>query len=210
MVPLTVSRASCYSGLLSMPPPAQHVTPPELAALEHAFATDPGSNAYRQLTEAYLGMGRFMEAMVVCRKGIKGHPTDPAPRVLLARIYAAQNRDAKALEELNEALKLARGDIPALRMLGALRLKAGDRDAGIAALRTAWEGAPDDAETLAAMKRYAVSFASERVAAPRAAAPSDPTSAPAVATARAAAQPTRTTPVPVLARGPVASSRAGG
>ena len=45
-------------------------------------------------------MGRFMEAMVVCKKGVKAHPNAPDPRVLLARVYAEQGKDKKALEEL--------------------------------------------------------------------------------------------------------------
>jgi hypothetical protein len=48
-----------------MPGP-KPITPGELAALEHAFAADPSSDAYRPLTEAYLASGRFLEAMVVC------------------------------------------------------------------------------------------------------------------------------------------------
>jgi hypothetical protein len=52
-------------------------TPPaDLASLEHAFAADPSSDAWRPLTEAYLSMGRFMEAMVVAKKGVRSHPGD--------------------------------------------------------------------------------------------------------------------------------------
>ena len=84
-----------------MPPTTtKTLSPAELAKLEHAFATDPASEAYRPLAEAYLGMGRFMEAMVVCKKGVKAHPALPDPRVLLARVYAEQGKDKKALEEL--------------------------------------------------------------------------------------------------------------
>ena len=60
----------------------------------------PRSDAYRPLAEAYLGMGRFMEAMVVCKKGVKAHPNRADPRVLLARVYAEQGKDKKAIEEL--------------------------------------------------------------------------------------------------------------
>ena len=43
------------------------LSPAELAKLEHSFAADPSSDAYKPLAEASLGMGRFMEAMVVKR-----------------------------------------------------------------------------------------------------------------------------------------------
>ena len=160
-----------------MPAPDQHLSPAELAALEHAFASAPGSDAYRPLAEAYLGMGRFMEAMVVCKKGIKGHPADASARVLLARIYAGQGRDAKALEELREALKVAPADVAALRLTGELQLKAGEREVGMAALRSAWEAAPSDPETLAAMKRYGVSFAAATTTTATTATPAQPAAA---------------------------------
>ena len=104
--------------------------PAELAQLEHAFATDPNSDAYRPLAEAYLKMGRFMEAMVVCKKGVKAHPEKPDARVLLASVYAAQNKDRKAIDELEGALQTAPSDGTARRMAAGLLLKAGDNDKG--------------------------------------------------------------------------------
>src|SRR5215472_19310581 len=62
-------------------PPTKPPSPSELAKLEHAFATDPSSDAYRPLAEAYLSAGRFMEAMVVCKKGVKTHPSAVQPRL---------------------------------------------------------------------------------------------------------------------------------
>src|SRR5438270_12929514 len=97
-------------------PPKSTLSPAELAKLEHAFATDPNSDAYRPLAEAYLGMGRFMEAMVVCKKGVKAHPDRADPRVLLARVYAEQGKDRKAIEELEGALNTAPKDVVALRL----------------------------------------------------------------------------------------------
>src|SRR5512133_3402646 len=108
--------------------PAKTLSPAELAKLEHAFATEPGSDAYRPLAEAYLAMARFMEAMVVCKKGVKAHPTSPEPRVLLARVYAEQGKDKKALEELAGALQVAPNDKGVLRYTGAVQMKAGAAD----------------------------------------------------------------------------------
>ena len=99
------------------PPQAKMLSPQELAKLEHAFASDPGSDAYRPLAEAYLGMGRFMEAMVVCKKGVKAHPNAADPRVLLARVYADQGKEKKALEEVQGALQVAPTDKAALRCI---------------------------------------------------------------------------------------------
>lgn len=140
-----------------MPPtPQKNLSPAELAKLEHAFATEPASDAYKPLAEAYLGMGRFMEAMVVCKKGVKAHPNVPDPRMLLARVYAEQGKDKKALEELAGALQVAPSDKNVLRMTGSLQLKGGEAEAGKANLLKAWELDPADKDTEAALKQYKI------------------------------------------------------
>jgi tetratricopeptide (TPR) repeat protein len=196
---------------LSKPP-----TPAELAGLEHAFAADPSSEAYRPLTEAYLVMGRFMEAMVVCKKGVKAHPSDLAPRLLLARIYAAQGKDRKALEELEAALAVRPADAVANRTAGLLHLKLGEKERGTAAVRKAWQAAPDDAETLDAMKKWGLDFSAPPPPLPTATATANtgstavakPTpSATAARGASAAASAAIATPPPVLQ--PVQSAQAG-
>jgi cellulose synthase operon protein C len=132
------------------------LSPAELAKLEHAFATDPASDAYKALAEAYLGMGRYMEAMVVCKKGVKAHPQETDPRVLLARVYAEQGKDKKALEELAAALQVSPTDKVALRMSGVLQMKGGDSEAGKASLLKAWQADPNDAELLEALRQWKV------------------------------------------------------
>ncbi len=139
-----------------MPPATKTLSPAELAKLEHAFATDPASEAYKPLAEAYLGMGRFMEAMVVCKKGVKAHPAIPDPRVLLARVYAEQGKDKKAVEELTSALQVSPTDKIALRMMGGLQIKGGETDAGRANLLKAFEADPQDGDTVELMQKHGV------------------------------------------------------
>lgn len=120
-------------------------SPAELADLEHAFATDPSGEAYRPLAEAYLQMGRFMEAMVVCKKGVRALPHSPEPHFLLARIQHAQGRNPRAIGELRSALERDAAHLPSLRLLAELQLEAGEEE-GKATLRRALELAPDDEE----------------------------------------------------------------
>ena len=136
------------------PPQAKMLSPQELAKLEHAFASDPGSDAYRPLAEAYLGMGRFMEAMVVCKKGVKAHPNRADPRLLLARVYAEQGKDKKAIEELQGALGIAPKDRGVLRTLAGIQLRSGDAVGGKATLEKAWELDPKDGETQAVYAQW--------------------------------------------------------
>ncbi len=166
-----------------MPTPARPLSAAELSALEHAFAADPLSDAYRPLTEAYLAMGRYMEAMVVCKKGVKAHLDDPSARVLLARVYADQGKDRKALDELLAILAAYPTFAAANRMAGVLHMRAGERELGEAALRRAADAAPGDPEVRDALAKYGVGPA------PKGAPPPVPV-APRVA-ARAGAQPAR-------------------
>ena len=76
--------------------------PQDLSQLEMAFAADP--KAFVPLTTEYLRLGRFMEAMVVCKKGIKALPDSVDGKLLLARVYAEQGKVPKAIEELKGIL----------------------------------------------------------------------------------------------------------
>ncbi|WIG98764.1 tetratricopeptide repeat protein [Myxococcus sp. SDU36] len=150
--------------------PAKTLSPAELAKLEHAFASDPSSAAYKPLAEAYLSMGRFMEAMVVCKKGVKAHPNAADPRLLLARVYAEQGKDKKALEEALGALQVQPDDKAALRMAGALQLKTGEAEPGKANLLKAYTVDPGDPDTVTLLQQH-------KIEPPRPAAPA-PVAAP--------------------------------
>ncbi|NBC41792.1 tetratricopeptide repeat protein [Corallococcus exiguus] len=171
--------------------PSKTLSPTELAKLEHSFASDPSSDAYKPLAEAYLDLGRFMEAMVVCKKGVKAHPTAADPRILLARVYAAQNKDKKALEEVMGALQVQPEDKAALRMAGVLQIKGGEADTGRGNLLKAYQADPGDPETVTLLQQYKVEI-------PRPAAPT-PVLAPVAAPPPAAAEAPAAATVPVTA-----------
>ncbi|WP_194858268.1 tetratricopeptide repeat protein [Myxococcus sp. AB056] len=160
------------------------LSPAELAKLEHAFASDPSSAAYKPLAEAYLSMGRFMEAMVVCKKGVKAHPNAADPRLLLARVYAEQGKDKKALEEALGALQVQPEDKAALRMAGALQLKTGEAEPGKANLLKAYTADPGDPDTVTLLQQH-------KIEPPRPAAPA-PVAAPAAPAAPATPGPSAT------------------
>ncbi|MFP2964455.1 tetratricopeptide repeat protein, partial [Myxococcus sp. 1LA] len=156
--------------------PSKTLSPAELAKLEHAFASDPSSAAYKPLAEAYLSMGRFMEAMVVCKKGVKAHPNAADPRLLLARVYAEQGKDKKALEEALGALQVQPEDKAALRMAGALQMKTGEAEPGKANLLKAYTADPGDPDTVTLLQQHKIEV--PRPAAPAPAPVAPPTPAP--------------------------------
>jgi cellulose synthase operon protein C len=109
-----------------------------LTELELAFSENPSSSdAYIALCEAYLEQDRLMEAMVVCKKGLKAHPEAKEGRVLLARVFAAQRKFPKAEKELQEILDLDPVYAPALYLRACWLLDSGDNEKGIAALKKA-------------------------------------------------------------------------
>jgi tetratricopeptide (TPR) repeat protein len=135
-------------------PSGMKLGPSELDALEQAFTSEPNSDAYRPLAEAYLALGRFMEAMVVSKKGVKAHPGKPEPRVLLARVYAGQGKDRKALEELAAVLKETPGDVPAHLLAARIHLRSGEKDPAEVHLRQVLEAAPGNEEALALAREH--------------------------------------------------------
>lgn len=97
----------------------------DLAELEMRFAKDPTSDAFIALSAAYLEQGRFMEAMVVAKKGIRSQPENVEGRLLLARVYAGQGKVPKATEEVNALLEIAPKSAEAHFVLGQLHERSG-------------------------------------------------------------------------------------
>lgn len=162
---------------------SETTTPPsaaELSQLQQAFSKDPTSEAYYPLAAAYLASERFMEAMVVCKKGAKAFPAKAEPHIMMARIYGAQKKDAKALEEAKQAVERADGNVEALVLLGTLSIKAGDADGGKSYLKKALMLAPEDEDVQKACTANGIELPKpEPVAPPPAAMVPAPAPAPA-------------------------------
>ena len=83
-----------------------------ITELELQFAQNPASDAYIDLCQAYMDQGRFMEAMVVCKKGIKAHPEALEAKILLSEVYGRQKKYNRAPQEL-DGLVDSKPEIPA-------------------------------------------------------------------------------------------------
>lgn len=138
---------------------ARHASVTEL---ELAFAQNPESSAYADLCRAYLEQGRFMEAMVVCKKGIKAHPDSVEARVLLAQIYGAQKKYQKGLKELDD-LAQSRPDTAEVHLArGKMRLESNDTGGAIADLKRAIDLAPDLDEAKRILKAKGIEYPEKR------------------------------------------------
>ena len=109
----------------------------DLHALEIEFAKNPSLEACIPLCEAYLTHKRFMEAMVVCKKGMKSNPQDIRGRILLGRIYWAQGKAPKAQQELEPLLREQPSNPRLLELMGRVYLDINRRDEGVLLLQQA-------------------------------------------------------------------------
>ncbi len=143
---------------MSEPPQQDRETAPpqDLSQLEMAFAADP--KAFVPLTNAYLQLGRFMEAMVVCKKGIKALPDSVDGKLLLARVYAEQGKVPKAVEELKALLAVAPTAAPAHFLLGQMHERAGRFDDAIASFKETLRQDRKHADAKAALKAKGIEF----------------------------------------------------
>jgi tetratricopeptide (TPR) repeat protein len=131
----------------------------DIHALEIEFAKNPTLEACIPLCEAYMGQKRFMEAMVVCKKGIKQAPQDARGRVLLARVYSAQGKAPKAQAELDQLLVEMPGNPLGLEAMGKLLLEQGRRDEGLGMLQKAAMADPSRAEARAILQQAGIALA---------------------------------------------------
>ncbi|KAK1548430.1 hypothetical protein Q3G72_027084 [Acer saccharum] len=174
----------------------------DLNALEIEFAKNPSLDACLPLCVAYLAAKRYMEATVVCKKGIKNaSPTDPRGRIMLAQVMLAQAKPQKAQTELQLILQDFPNHPSALALLGRAHHEQGHRPEAIAALQAAYAGdnTLEDVKALLSQLGAAVAVAPAPPAPPAqvlAASPAPQASAPPISQA---APPPRPAPRPAVA-----------
>lgn len=81
----------------------------------------PDCNDALSLAHWYLERNRLMEAMVVAKRGLKVLPADRDLRLVLARVFVAKGKRARAVEELESLLTFHPGDTEATELLNHLR-----------------------------------------------------------------------------------------
>jgi len=114
----------------------------DIHSLELNFAKAQTLDACLPLCEAYLAKNRFMEAMVVCKKGIKLAPTDPRGRVMLTRVYLGQGKGPKAQKELESVMQQFPGHPPGLALQGRILMQQGQNEEAVGFFKSALQGDP--------------------------------------------------------------------
>ncbi len=146
----------------------------DIHSLEADFAKRPNSDAFIGLCQAYLGQKRYMEAMLVCKKGIKNLPADPRGRLLLARVYLEQGKPPKAEQELQQLLSLFPDNLDALIMQADVFKSSGRKTEAIALLQRVMQSQPGRDDVKEALKALGVDTSAPPPPPPRAAPPPVP------------------------------------
>lgn len=168
----------------------------DIHALEIEFAKNPSLDACIPLCEAYLAQKRFMEAMVVCKKGMKSAPDDPRGRIMLSQVYIAQGKMPKAASELNALLAQHPGNGRGMELMGRVLIEQGDKPGAIASLQGALQNDPSLTEAPGLLAQLGAPVPAAPAAPPPVAAA--PAAAPPAMAPPAAAPPT----MPAAAPGP--------
>ena len=181
----------------------------DIHALELEFAKDPTLDACLPLCDAYLAAKRYMEAMVVCKKGIKGAGAgDVRGRVMLARIYLEQGKPPKAEAELAPVLVEFPNAATALSMMAEIFAATGRVPEALPLLQRALKNEPGlaSAQALQAKLGGSPAPAPAVVAPPTAAAPAA-AAMPAPAAAATASVPAAPAPIQAPTAPPSAAAQ---
>lgn len=118
--------------------------------------------------------GRFMEAMVVSKKGIKAHPDSVDAKVLLTEVYARQKKFPRALRELDRLAEEHPDSSVVFLARGRTRANAGEESGAIEDLKRALDLDPDQADAVALLADRGIQYP-EAISPPVPPAEHDPT-----------------------------------
>jgi len=113
-------------------------------ALRRRLQKDPGSIAFAQLAEEYRRVGRFHDAIEVCRAGLARHPGYLSARVTLGRALLETGDIESAQRELSDVLRVAPDNLSAIRGIAEVHRKKGEIPEALAQFRSAFEMAGPD------------------------------------------------------------------
>src|SRR5262245_47755901 len=99
---------------------------PRIDELRRRVQKDPTSIAFAQLAEELRRMGRFQEAIDVCRTGLAHPPSYLSARVTLGRALMELGQLTGARVELEMVIKAAPENLAAIRALAEIHQRRGE------------------------------------------------------------------------------------
>jgi tetratricopeptide (TPR) repeat protein len=122
----------------------------DIDRLESDFRADPSN--FVHLAKAYIERDLPVQAIQVCREGLKRAPQVPEGQLALAMAYYHNYDDARAEQELRKVLRSKPDDSVAHRTLGEIYLERQQEQKAIGELTRALEIAPGDGHTRALLE----------------------------------------------------------
>jgi tetratricopeptide (TPR) repeat protein len=119
---------------------------PRIEELRRRVQKDPASLAFAHLAEEYRRAGRFEEAIVTCRAGLKTHPTYLSAKVTLGRALIEVGDLEAAQDELQAVMAAAPENLAAIRGLAEVHQRRGEHQEALDYYQWALQFAGNDPE----------------------------------------------------------------
>jgi Tetratricopeptide repeat len=94
--------------------------------LRRRVEADPTSIAFAALAEEYRRLGRYQDAVDVCRRGLERHPAYLSARVTLGRALIELDQLDAGARELEQVLASAPENLAAIRALAEVHRRRGE------------------------------------------------------------------------------------
>jgi tetratricopeptide (TPR) repeat protein len=128
-------------------------TAQEMEELIDRVRRDPASQAFVDLGEAYLALGRPKDAIGTATVGLEATPDSLPGRVLLARAHAALHQWKEAQGELLRVVKVDRSNRVGFALLGEVLLRRADFERAVPVLQHAQNLDPTSPQILAMLRK---------------------------------------------------------
>lgn len=102
-----------------------------LEELKRRVERDPASISFAGLAEEYRRLGRFADAIDVCRAGLQRHPAYVSARVTLGRSLVEMGEFDEATRELEQVLRVAPENLAAIRALADIHRRRSEQPESI-------------------------------------------------------------------------------
>jgi predicted regulator of Ras-like GTPase activity (Roadblock/LC7/MglB family) len=113
--------------------PSQPVT--RLEELKRLLQRDPTSRQFLALAEEYRRHGKYRDAVITLERGLALHQNSVAGHVALGKTYQQLDRLEDAIRAFNNALRIDRENLVAIRQLAEVFLAKGDKIEAIKKLK---------------------------------------------------------------------------
>jgi len=134
----------------------------EIKKYEERLEKNPESYLFARLSEVYLKVQLFDDALHVARQGAAKHPSYIAGQRALAMACNAKGLNDECLQALQKVAAASPEDLEVQKLLGKLSAERGNKEAAQNAFNTVLEFNPDDEECQAELNNLALFAVSDK------------------------------------------------